>query len=83
MDCKIRTDTTNLLEIDTARTSSARSSTLYQTPMRRMTTTGSKKGKKNDCNDVFTQDSLDYSQTICTLKRRVVLKVTTATTTPF
>lgn len=41
--CKLRTVTTNLLEIDTARTLSARSSTLYQTPMRRMTTTGSEK----------------------------------------
>lgn len=52
--CKIRTVNTNLLEKDTARTLSARSSTLYQTPMRRMTTTGSKKRKKIDWNDVQT-----------------------------
>ena len=64
--CKLRTDTTNLLEIDTARTLSARSSTLYQTPMRRMTTTGSE--KRDWLEYVFTQDSLDYFQTICTFK---------------
>lgn len=64
--CKLRTVTTNLLEIDTARTLSARSSTLYQTPMRRMTTTGSE--KRDWLEYVFTQDSLDYFQTICTFK---------------
>lgn len=62
--CKIKTVTTNLLEKDTVRTLSARSSTLYQTPMRRMTTTGSKERKKINWNDLLTQDSSRYSQTI-------------------
>lgn len=46
MICKIRTVSTNLLERDTAHTLSARSSTLYQTPVRRMMTTGSKERQK-------------------------------------
>lgn len=74
--CKLRTVTTNLLEIDTARTLSARSSTLYQTPMRRMTTTGSEKKR-------LTGMTCSHRILWTTFRLFARLKVTTATMTPF